>query len=55
MYQMFYAAAAFNQNLCDWREHNFPYNNAASIFVDSSCTDKSTPTDANDDFCQPCN
>ena len=54
MYQMFYAAAAFNQNLCDWREHNFPYNNAANIFGASSCDDKSTPTDANDDFCQSC-
>ena len=54
MYQMFYAAAAFNQNLCGWAEHNFPYNNAASIFVDSGCDGKSTPTDANDNFCQSC-
>ena len=51
---MFYGASAFNQNLCDWREHNFPYNNAGSIFGASGCEDKSTPTDANDDFCQSC-
>jgi len=54
MYQMFYAAAAFNQNLCGWAEHNFPYSDAASVFGDSGCDDTSTPTDANDDFCQSC-
>ena len=52
---MFDGASAFNQNLCGWAEHNFPYNNAASIFYRSGCIDKSTPTDANDDFCQSCN
>ena len=54
MYSMFTYAYAFNQNLCGWAEHNFPYNNAGSIFSGTSCVDKSTPTDATDDFCQPC-
>ena len=54
MSSMFYAASAFNQNLCGWAEHNFPYSYAASVFGASSCDDKSTPTDANDDFCQSC-
>jgi surface protein len=56
MYTMFYDATAFNQNLCGWAEHNFPYSNNAAyeIFANSGCDDKSTPTDANDDFCQSC-
>jgi surface protein len=54
MQTMFHGAIAFNQNLCGWAEHNFPYNNAAGIFFSSGCIDKSTPTDANDDFCQSC-
>jgi hypothetical protein len=42
MYDMFWKASAFNQNLCQWR-FAFPYSNAAEIFTFSGCTNKATP------------
>ena len=53
MEEVFYDATAFNQTLCGWTEHNFPYSNAAGIFVGTSCVDTSDPTPAA--VCQPCN
>jgi len=43
MDSMFRYAQQFNQNLCAWKDKNFPYSNAAFIFSDSGCTYKTTP------------
>jgi surface protein len=42
MKSMFYGASSFNQNLCAWKD-NFPFSNAADIFVDSGCTFQDSP------------
>ena len=44
MKYMFYGAASFNQDVCAWGD-KFPYNNADDIFLDSGCTNTSTPQD----------
>lgn len=54
MKYLFYGAEAFDKNLCGWADHNFPYSNAFNIFSDSGCNVKSTPSDANGNFCQQC-
>eukprot|EP00984_Skeletonema_dohrnii_P014898 scaffold6357_cov78-Skeletonema_dohrnii-CCMP3373.AAC.1 len=45
MYRMFYRASAFNQSLCAWKD-NFPYSNAAQIFVGTNCPNKSVPVES---------
>ena len=42
MKSMFYGASSFNQNLCAWKD-NFPFSNAADIFVDSGCAFQDNP------------
>ena len=43
MEEMFYEAIAFNQNLCAWKDKNFPYDEADAIFEDSGCEYKMNP------------
>ena len=55
MYAMFAGASAFNQNLCAWKD-DILVNTASTtyMFDESGCDNTSSPSSANDDFCQSC-